>query len=633
MASDDIANSISTTLKQLEAPEQSNLLDQIDKLRESGVQDYVSLPQLVVCGDQSAGKSSVLEALTQIPFPRSEKLCTKFATEIILRRSSRTSVTVRIKPGGGNGFDRTSPSKNFKEDLKDIADLPILIEKASTFMGLDKKGRGQSKDVLTIEILGPDKPQLTVVDLPGYIHSANSQQSPADIEAVKELVRSFIQDKRTIILAIVSAQSDTALQAVFEQIRGIEGAARRTMGIITKPDKPTEGSDSQKTFIALARNEDAYNKFGLGWHVLRNRGFGSITVSNAKRDQIESTLFSSGAWSELDSSCLGIKALRLRLSKLLHAHICDELPELLNEIRNRLTQAKSELQKMGDARSDLNEQRRFLYNLSQEFGKLTSAGVDGTWEHPFFSRVSDDEGGFRRLRSAIQYQNEEFATNMVNYGHQFQVVKKPPTETLPRARRLPIYITEDQAVEKADQVRIQTRGRELPGNINAMSINPLFQDQSKYWNDEAEQHVSTSYNWCCEFVKRVIFAIADEPVAEKVYSQWLKHELSFKFEKAKEELKNLYKDNTGHAITYNQYYKNTVIAAKQNRQTDDSDFKLRRLFKLGDKEDIVLHKSYEVTGENMRNVLTHSLHAGVSQSDLLHLWDQMLAYYDVSADN
>ena len=38
-------------------------------LRACGVGDVIDLTQIVVCGDQSAGKSSVLESLTRILFP------------------------------------------------------------------------------------------------------------------------------------------------------------------------------------------------------------------------------------------------------------------------------------------------------------------------------------------------------------------------------------------------------------------------------------------------------------------------------------------------------------------------------------------------------------------------------------
>lgn len=47
----------------------------------------VALPQLVVCDDQTAGKSSVLEGISGILFPRQDRLYTRFATEIVLRHT------------------------------------------------------------------------------------------------------------------------------------------------------------------------------------------------------------------------------------------------------------------------------------------------------------------------------------------------------------------------------------------------------------------------------------------------------------------------------------------------------------------------------------------------------------------
>ena len=55
--------------------------------------------QLVVVGDQSSGKSSLLESLTRIPFPRDLELCTRYATQITSRRDSESRVEVTIIPG------------------------------------------------------------------------------------------------------------------------------------------------------------------------------------------------------------------------------------------------------------------------------------------------------------------------------------------------------------------------------------------------------------------------------------------------------------------------------------------------------------------------------------------------------
>ena len=81
-------------LSGLHSAKSTRRLEQIAGLRVRGIGDHVDLPQLVVCGDQSAGKSSVLEGITGLPFPRQDGVCTKFATEIILQHSDGERVIV-----------------------------------------------------------------------------------------------------------------------------------------------------------------------------------------------------------------------------------------------------------------------------------------------------------------------------------------------------------------------------------------------------------------------------------------------------------------------------------------------------------------------------------------------------------
>ena len=75
----------------LQSKDHEELLNIIDKLRSQGISRYIDLPQLIVCGDQSSGKSSVLEAVSGLRFPTKDNLCTRFATELILRRVSCSS--------------------------------------------------------------------------------------------------------------------------------------------------------------------------------------------------------------------------------------------------------------------------------------------------------------------------------------------------------------------------------------------------------------------------------------------------------------------------------------------------------------------------------------------------------------
>ncbi len=83
-------------LEDLQTQGQIELLDVIDALRAEGLSEYTALPQLIVCGDQSSGKSSVLEAISGVPFPRKDTLCTRFATEVILRRATDESIAVSL---------------------------------------------------------------------------------------------------------------------------------------------------------------------------------------------------------------------------------------------------------------------------------------------------------------------------------------------------------------------------------------------------------------------------------------------------------------------------------------------------------------------------------------------------------
>lgn len=153
-----------SSLKALQSDDQRKVMDIVDKLRRTGLSGIVGLPQLVICGDQSSGKSSVLEAITEIPFPRKENLCTRFATEIILRRGPTSTIRITITPDKNRSKQEQVKLNAFTKSIKDFSQLPEIIEDATQVMGLGRTGeinlRAFSRDVLSVEICGPDRPQL-----------------------------------------------------------------------------------------------------------------------------------------------------------------------------------------------------------------------------------------------------------------------------------------------------------------------------------------------------------------------------------------------------------------------------------------------------------------------------------------
>jgi hypothetical protein len=149
------------SIEALQSAEQRELMDLVDRLRRAGLSTFLQLPQIVVCGDQSSGKSSVLEAITEIPFPRKENLCTRFATEISLRRDAEHSISCKINPDEDHTEDEMRRLRAFSRTIRDFVELPSLMDEVTEIMGLGPS-RAFSKDVLCIEICGPNRPQLYV---------------------------------------------------------------------------------------------------------------------------------------------------------------------------------------------------------------------------------------------------------------------------------------------------------------------------------------------------------------------------------------------------------------------------------------------------------------------------------------
>lgn len=98
---------MNTGFGDMDLPQRTKCLGIIDKLRELEIQESISLPQLVVVGDQSSGKSSLLEGLTGLSFPVASDLCTRFATQLVLRRTphEQSSVHISVIPGPTTQMD------------------------------------------------------------------------------------------------------------------------------------------------------------------------------------------------------------------------------------------------------------------------------------------------------------------------------------------------------------------------------------------------------------------------------------------------------------------------------------------------------------------------------------------------
>ena len=428
-----------SSLEGLQSDEQRHVLDIVAQLRKCGLESILPLPQLVVCGDQSAGKSSVLEALTELPFPRNDNLCTRFATEIILRWGTTNSLTIKVIPDNKRSTNEQETIKTFRESITDFDELPRVMERAMVVMGIDStlglgsmQSRAFAKDTLSVEIEGPLRPQLTLVDLPGLIQTETKGVTKADVDLVAEITDHYIFQPRTICLAVVSATNDYANQGILTKVRKVDPDGERTLGIITKPDRLSPGSGMEKAFLGLARNEDIF--FKLGWHVLKNRSFEEGASSFLERNASEAAYFRKSNFKALPQDCVGIDALRSRLSQLLFAHVKQELPKLREDLETALADSKDQLDAMGTCRTTPQECRAYLSQLSLDFYGICKAAVSGHYEGDYFNRHANrlfsinSMATIRRLRAVIQYMNTTFSDNLRARGHKYHIdrLEAPP---------------------------------------------------------------------------------------------------------------------------------------------------------------------------------------------------------------
>lgn len=114
----------------------SDRLRKIDLLREKNIGAHLPLPQLVAVGDQSSGKSSLLESLTGIPFPRDQNLCTRYATQITHRREDISHINISIIPGPNASDEDKARLSGYAREVQSTAELhgefSVILDEVNT---------------------------------------------------------------------------------------------------------------------------------------------------------------------------------------------------------------------------------------------------------------------------------------------------------------------------------------------------------------------------------------------------------------------------------------------------------------------------------------------------------------------
>ncbi|PKK32701.1 interferon-induced GTP-binding protein Mx-like [Columba livia] len=409
-------------------------IDLIDSLRALGIEKDLALPAIAVIGDQSSGKSSVLEALSGIALPRGTGIVTRCPLELKLKRIP-----------ADQAWKGKISYQDISRELQYASEVDKAVREAQDVVA---GTRGAiSEQLISLEIRSPDVPDLTLIDLPGIARVAVGDQ-PKDIgEQIKRLLKKIIGCKETLNLVVVPCNVDIATTEALKMAQEVDPRGERTLGILTKPDLVDRGTE--EAIVNIIRNLVVPLK--KGYMIVKCRGqqdiHNNLTLATAIHQ--ERKFFESHKHFSilLEEGRATIPHLAEKLTNELVRHIIKTLPTLENQIREVLHKTFYDLQKhtRGTPTTE-SEKLIFLTDLIRTFNQDVSQIIRGE-EQLFGSEI--------RLYTKIRREFQEWKSFILESTEKFK--KNVPS--------------------KAWKYEDQYRGRELSGFTNFRTFEDIIKEQ------------------------------------------------------------------------------------------------------------------------------------------------------------
>ncbi|XP_073526940.1 interferon-induced GTP-binding protein Mx2-like [Phyllobates terribilis] len=400
-------------------------IDLIDSLRSLGVEKDLELPAITVIGDQSSGKSSVLEALSGVTLPRGTGIVTRCPLELKLKKSLTSTQ-----------WSGTISYRNKTVPLTHPSAVEHEVGKAQDCIA--GPGKGISDELITLEIIAPNVPDLTLIDLPG-ITRINLPNQPRDIgNQIRQMIRRYISRQETINLAVIPSNVDIATTEVLEMAREVDPNGERTIGVLTKADLVDKGAEND--VVSVAQNR-VYN-LRKGYVMVKCRSQVEVQNNLVLEDALvnEKIFFENHEHYRvlLKGKQATIPCLAEKLTKELVNHIATTLPGIEHQIKSKLREAENNLKLIGHGVPDTpEEQRQYLLSKIQEFTEGIIKVING-----------DEEGSSEDLNLFL------------NLRRLFDMFEKSMKESCD------VFIGELKNDTRGDAYESQYRGRELKGFIN-----------------------------------------------------------------------------------------------------------------------------------------------------------------------
>lgn len=324
------------------------LVNLVDKLRDIGLNDHISMPRIAVLGGQSSGKSSLLEAIVGLNFlPR--------GTGVVTRRPLELRLVRKKKLADGKPYGVFMNKKGEEMNNTKYFDFDVIRDKIEAMTNELCGGKTNIiDDPIILKVFSDNCPDLTVIDLPGITRIPIGDQ-PKDIEKItKDMVTRYCRDERTIILCVIPANADMSTSEALQLSQHLDPDGSRTIGVITKIDIMDKGTDARKMIL----NKEIPLK--LGYIGVKGRSQEDINnvMSVGESLKIESEFFSSHpAYRHLPKELMGTLGLVTKLTTVMYQHMKNVLPSILREINNKIKNCEANLASLGEPIPEDNKEK------------------------------------------------------------------------------------------------------------------------------------------------------------------------------------------------------------------------------------------------------------------------------------